>query len=87
MKLVKYVVEKDIVETPCEHPLCDRLHKRFMQRGQNDVWFHDTKRVEWIVVDTETGNQVYNSSTKKECDSEAKYRNNKLVKVQEEEQK
>ena len=67
MPTTRYVVEKEIQESPCEHPLCDQLHKRFMQRGLSDVWFHETKTIWWLVVDTETGNQVHNASSKKEC--------------------
>jgi len=79
----KYIVEKDIQESPCEHPLCDRLHKRFMQRGFNDVWFHETKSVWWLVIDSETGDQVHNAEGKKECVQHAKWLNSK-IKVQKE---
>lgn len=73
----RYIVEKDIQEVPCEHPDCERFHQRFMVRNErNDVRYHDTKRVEWIVVDSETDSQVYNSLLKKDCVREAERLNN-----------
>jgi len=63
----RYKIEKEIQESPCEHPECDRFHKRFMQRGINDVWFHETKTDWWVVIEIATGDQAFNASTKKEC--------------------
>ena len=72
----RYILEKEIEEAPCEHPDCERFHQRFMEKGHNDIQFHMTKRVEWLVVDSETGNQVYNASLKKYCVMEADRLNN-----------
>jgi hypothetical protein len=38
-----------------------------MQRGINDVWFHETKTDWWVVIEIATGDQAFNASTKKEC--------------------
>jgi hypothetical protein len=75
--MARYIVEKEIEESPCEHPLCDQLHDRFMQKSDDHLSFHMTKRVEWLVIDTETGNQVYNASLKKHCVWEAARLNNR----------
>jgi hypothetical protein len=62
-----YRIEKEIQESPCEHPECERFHQRFMQRGVNGDLYHETKTVWWVVVETATGDQAYNASTKSEC--------------------
>lgn len=62
-----YVIEKEIQESPCEHPMCEHFHRQYMQRGINDVWFHETKTTWWIVIDTATGEQAFNASTRTEC--------------------
>ena len=67
LEMARYIVEKEIELSPCEHPLCDQLHQRFMIMGIHGVRFHETKRVEWLVVDSETDSQVYNSSSTKHC--------------------
>ena len=69
----RYVIEKDIMESPCDHPMCDQLHKRFMQRGWNDTMYHETKTVWWVVIDTTTQMQVHNASTKRECTDHVEY--------------
>lgn len=60
-----WTVEKNEYEVPCEHPLCEQLHQRYMvevpwegivQTGLYSVWssgverFHSTKRTEWVVL-------------------------------------
>lgn len=62
-----YRIEKEIQESPCEHPECEKFHQRFMQKGINNDWFHETKTTWWVVVEIATGDQAFNASTKKEC--------------------
>lgn len=60
-----WTVEKNEYSVPCEHPLCEQLHQRFMvdvpwegivQTGLYSVWssgverFHEKQRVEWVVL-------------------------------------
>lgn len=63
----RYVVQKDIEYSPCEHPMCDQLHRRFMERTLHGGWFHEIKTTWWIVVDTQTGSQAHNAKSNKEC--------------------
>ena len=45
-----YVIEKQEYEgAPCDHPLCDQLHRRFMVDG---VHYRHVR--EWVIVDTRT---------------------------------
>lgn len=64
----RFVLEKETELSPCEHPLCEQLHRRFMTantRGERIV--HEIKTTWWLVVDSKTGNQMHNARTRKEC--------------------
>jgi hypothetical protein len=63
----QYIVQKQIEYSPCEHPMCDQLHRRFMQPTIHGGSFHETKTTWWIVVDTQTGMQAHNAKSQKEC--------------------
>jgi hypothetical protein len=60
-----YTVERDEYEVPCEHPMCEQLHQRFMvterlsglrEAAGAYVWsewterYHNRKVVQWIVL-------------------------------------
>jgi len=72
----RYIVTKEEYRSPCEHPLCDRLHRRFFERNDDtgETW-HETKQTYWAVIDTHQGFQEHWGTTKKECIREAEYLN------------
>lgn len=60
-----WTVEKNEYDVPCEHPLCEQLHQRFMtthnweglvQGSGYSVWssgttrFHNRNVVEWVIL-------------------------------------
>ena len=73
----RYIVVKSEYNSPCEHPLCDQLHRRFFNERNNDTGeeWHETKQTQWLVIDTHTDKQEHYASTKKECVREANYLN------------
>ena len=85
MKKEIFIVEKEIQESPCEHPECERFHQRFMEKGFRDERFHMTKRTWWLVIDTRTGNQADNGATRKEVKRSADVLNRRLNERLEEE--
>jgi len=74
----RFVLEKEIELSPCEHPLCEQLHRRFMTadlKGERTV--HEIKSRWWLVIDSKTGDQVYNAQSMKDCKREADKLNQK----------
>ncbi len=41
---VTYTVDKNEYEVPCDHPMCDTLHRRY---GPD----HEVNRVEWVILE------------------------------------
>jgi hypothetical protein len=73
----QYIVVKEEYKSPCEHPLCDQLHRRFFNERNDDTGetWHETKQTYWSVIDTHRGLQAHWGTTKKECVREAEYLN------------
>ena len=69
----RYEVQWCSIETPCEHPKCEQLHRRFFnERDTRGKQFHMLYRMEWIVVDLNSGMQEFTSNSKRECTKVAK---------------
>lgn len=49
-KEADYIVIYDEFESPCEHPLCDRLHQRFMHTNEYGDRFHLKTNRQWIIL-------------------------------------
>lgn len=55
---MSYTVEKNEYEVPCDHPLCEQLHQRFMETNEyvddhgkyQKVRYHNKRRIEWVIV-------------------------------------
>ena len=75
----RYVVVKNIMESPCEHPKCEQLHQRFMNQQDHTGWFHMTTRTEWIVVDIVSEYCEHLGVNKKDCVEFAKRANAKAI--------
>lgn len=51
----RFEIVVDEFTVPCEHPLCDRLHQRFMEYSDDGrTRWHDAKRKQYVVWDRVT---------------------------------
>jgi len=55
----RYEIVRDEFTVPCDHPMCDRFHQRFMYDAGNGVRWHDKKRVNWLIIDTTTDQRAF----------------------------
>jgi hypothetical protein len=55
-----------IEDIPCEHPLCERIHRKYWKTDRVGSIYCDAPRkfrVEWVVIDTMTGDRAFDGES------------------------
>jgi len=55
----RYKVLNASFPSPCDHPLCEQLHRRFMERSITGAMFHDKMNTMFVIIDTETDERAF----------------------------